>query len=86
MTENTAGKNIPKAKNYLMTEASRDDPIFNRSYYIGRTYTVKSLKDTREKTSEPEKVKHTPEQLEKLRNSSEKIMEEFIERTKMGSM
>lgn len=86
MAENKTGKKIPKAKNYLLKELSPDDPIFKRGYYIGLTNTVKSLKDTKEKTSEPEKVKHTPEQLEKLRRFSEEIMAEFEERTKMGSM
>lgn len=86
MAENKTGKKIPKAKNYLITEASPDDPIFNRGYYIGLTNTVKSLKDTDKNTSESERVKHTPEQLEKLRKFSEKIMAEFEERTKMGSM
>ena len=86
MAENKTGKKTQKENKFLLREASPDDPIFKRGYYIGQTNTVKSLKDTEEKTSEPERVKHTPEQLEKLRKFSEEIMAEFEERTKMGSM
>lgn len=86
MAKNTSEAKTQKEKKFSPRELSPDDPIFNRGYYIGRTYTVKSLKDTDEKTPESAKVKHTPEQLEKLRKASEKIWTEFVERTKMGSM